>query len=355
MTLTVALAILGGLVLIGLIVHGVWSSGRAGPRQPQEIVDDPHVSHLPHAAHVSDVDGPGPDGPSIGATDAPLPAARPLATRRAGRLDALIDAIVPLAVDAPVSGDAVAPHLPTTRRAGNKPWLIEGLDDETGAWEAPIAGRRYSEFQAGVQMANRNGALNEIEYSEFVQKVQAFADQIGALPDFPDMLDVVARARELDAFAGQHDAQLSVNLRANGAAWSIGYLQQCAARQGLMPGALPGRLVLAGAEDSAPPVLSLAFDAHAALQEDPNLAAVRQVALSLDVPQTAAAAEPFAAWQQVARALAGDMEASLVDDKGAPITLHTFTTIGADLTRLYAALDERDLAAGSPAARRLFS
>jgi hypothetical protein len=34
---------------------------------------------------------------------------------------------------------------------------------------------RYSAFQAGVQLANRSGAINDIEYSEFVMKAQAFA------------------------------------------------------------------------------------------------------------------------------------------------------------------------------------
>jgi hypothetical protein len=63
-------------------------------------------------------------------------------------------------------------------------------------------------LQAGVQLANRTGPLNEIEYSEFVMKAQAFADALGGTPDFPDMLQEVARARELDQFASQHDAQL---------------------------------------------------------------------------------------------------------------------------------------------------
>ena len=89
-------------------------------------------------------------------------------------------------------------------------------------------------------MANRSGAVNEIEYSEFVQKIQPFADALGATVDFPDMLDVVARARELDAFASQHDAQLGAVLRANSVAWSVGYLQQCASRHGFVPGAVPG-------------------------------------------------------------------------------------------------------------------
>ena len=52
-----------------------------------------------------------------------------------------------------------------------------------------------SAFQVGVQMANRMGALNEIEYSEFVVKAQAFADAVNGAPEFPEMLDEVARAR----------------------------------------------------------------------------------------------------------------------------------------------------------------
>jgi hypothetical protein len=274
---------------------------------------------------------------------------------RGGRIDALVDAIAPLSVETPVSGELALTHYPPTRRAGTKPFLIEGLNAESGEWELPAAQRRYREFQAGVQLANRHGALNEIEYSEFVQKVQAFAESIGAHPDFPDMLDVVARARELDAFANPHDAHLAVHLRANGAAWSVGFLQQAAARHGFVLGTVAGKLALPSTEDGAPPVLQLAYDPQAALADDPGESAVREVTLSLDVPQTAEAAQPFAAWQHAAGALAAELDATVVDDRGQPITPEAFAAIGGELTQLYRALEARDLAAGSPVARRLFS
>lgn len=65
----------------------------------------------------------------------------------------------------------------------------------------------------------------------------------------------------------------------------MGYVRQCAARQGLVSGALPGRLVLPANEDGAPPPppLMLAFDAQAAVADDPQAAALREVTLSLDV------------------------------------------------------------------------
>ena len=206
-----------------------------------------------------------------------------------------------------------------------------------------------------MQLANRSGALNEIEYSEFVQKVQACADALGGAPDFPDMLEVVARARELDQLTGPLDAHLSLKLRARGAAWSVGYLAQMAARQGFVAGALPGRLVLPADEEGAPPVLILSFDAQAALAEDPQDAPIRECALLLDVPQTEQSRDPFPAWHASARKLAEDMEADLVDEQGRPVTLHAFAAIGQEVEELYRRLAALDLAAGSPAARRLFS
>ena len=348
----------GAVVLVAVVAQGWWAARRASPRQADLARDarvEPGGLAGAPAAAGAEAGQSAPSAEASAEAAAPLTELRPAPPRKTARLDPLIDAIATLALEAPVTGDLALVHLPPSRRAGTKPFLIEGLNAATGEWELPVAGQRYGEFQAGVQMANRSGALNEIEYSEFVQKLQAFADGVGAMAELPDMLDVVARARELDAFAGGHDAQLSLNLRANAAAWSVGYIQQSAQRQGFVPGVLPGRLVLPGAEDGAPPVLVLGFDPQAALADDPAAAALRVLQLSLDVPQTPEAAEPFPAWHQAARLLAADMDATMTDDAGRPITLQAFATIGDDLKALYQALAARDLAAGSPAARRLFS
>lgn len=366
----------GGVVLVGVIAQGWWAASKASPRQAEQAPDSriEPTGFGPAAVPAGGPAANSSDAAALAAVQAvvaalpdrgePLTAVaadaapaelRPAAPRKTARLDPLIDAIATLALESPVTGDLALVHLPPSRRAGTKPFLIEGENAATGDWEMPVAGQRYRAFQAGVQLANRSGALNEIEYSEFVQKLQAFADGVGAMAELPDMLDVVARARELDTFAGGHDAQLSLNLRANAAAWSVGFLQQCAQRHGFVPGVLPGRLVMPGAEDGSPPVLVLAFDPQVALADDPAVAALRTVQLSLDVPQTPADGEPFPAWHQAARLLAADMDATLCDDAGRPITLQAFVGIGDDLKQLYQALESRDLAAGSPAARRLFS
>jgi hypothetical protein len=351
--LTIALAALGGVALAGVVAHGAWQARKAGPRRPalkQAAVPVASAEAREPVFEDTPLEAPLHDDDAAPVVVTPVAPRKPTA-----QLDALIDAIVALTIDAPVSGELALSHLPHTRRAGSKPFMIEGLNAETGEWETPAPGQRYGEFQAGVQLANRNGAINEIEYSEFVQKVQAFAEAIGAMADFPDMLDVVARARELDHFASQYDAQLAVRLHARSAAWSVGYIQQHALRHGFVPGALPGRLVLPSQDEGAPPVLTLSFDSQAALADDPNQAALRDVTLSFDVPQTDPSAEPFIAWQASAQALSLGMDAAIVDDNGQPLSLEGFAAIGNALGQLYEALAGRDLAAGSMAARRLFS
>lgn len=341
MTLTTALAILGAVVLLGLLVQAWWHARKARPRQSSPS--------LPPTERVE----PAMDASSPFSAD-PAPALR-TASRQVPRIDALIDAIVPLTLEAPVTGELALQHLPPSRRAGTKPFYVEGLDTDTGTWEPLSPGRRYGELQAAVQLANRSGALNEIEYSEFLQKIGGFAEAVGANADVPDMLEVVARARELDGLAAPLDAQLSVTLRTNGVAWSVGFVQQMAARLGMVAGAVPGRWVLAAAEEGAPPMLTLSVDPQAALSEDPQSAVVRECQLSLDVPQTPASVEPFPAWHLMGKKLADDLDATACDDYGEPITLHAFDAIGREIDDLYGRLERLDLAAGSPAARRLFS
>lgn len=332
----------GGVTLLAVVGYNYWVSRKSAPRQAEVIpAVDPAMAPLLEDGAVEPV-----------LTDdfekLPQPERKPV-------LDALIDAIAAVEVDQPVSGDAALAALPATRRVGTKAFNVEGCSEHTGEWEPILPGRRYSAFQAGVQLANRVGALNEIEYSEFVVKTQAFADAIGGSPVFLDMLEEVARARELDQFASAHDAQLSFTMIAQAAAWSPGYVQQHAARLGFVAGVIPGRMVLPADVQGLPPVLSLTFDTQAALAEDPDLSAIREFVLSLDVPQVARADRPFERLRQAADALASEMDGAVTDGDGQVLEQQVLDQIARDLEQLYDALEERELAAGSAQARRLFS
>lgn len=269
--------------------------------------------------------------------------------------DSLVFSVVELALDKPISGDAALAAQPPTRRIGKKQFLIQGLNTQTRQWETPHAGSKYSQLQAAIQLANRQGALNEIEFSEFVLKTQEFADAIGAAPDFPDMLHEVARGREIDHFAAQNDAVLNLMLLAKRATWSPGYVQQCAARHGFKPSVTPGRLVLPAVAPHAPPVLVLSYDAQAAMADDLDHVPVHELLITLDLPNVDRTENAFERLRGILDELAETMEAHVTDADGRKLPAMAMDSIGSDIDRLYDALEARGFPAGSPSAMQLFS
>jgi hypothetical protein len=396
----IGLAIAGGVVLVAVVAHSTWTSRKNKPRQAQDLPPvEPNLEPMPPMPSTSMGYGSSPSAqsppfvtpmpsPSTGLesqvpqaeiarpeSEQPTPAtmATPVqisalktspwddapselpTLEKPPVLDALIDVMAPIELESPVSGDAALAVAPTTARVGSKFFAIEGLDMQSGEWMPLRLGQRYSAFQAGMQLANRTGALNEIEYSEFVMKAQTFADALNAQVEFDDMLEVVARARELDQFASSHDAQLSFTLRATRAAWSPGYVQQNASRLGFVPGVIPGRMVLPAPVVGLAPIVVLSFDPQAAMAEDPAQSAVREINLSLDVPHVSRTEEPFARLCHAARELAKAMDGTITDDNGQALADAALRAIDTDLRTLYNTLDARDLSAGTPQARRLFS
>lgn len=345
--LQIGLAIVGALVLAAMAAHAAWTSRR---NQPRQATSHDAIHGVNAESQVGAGIEPGLDVAAFDVASFPVP----ILEKRAS-MDALIDVIAPIALEGLVSGDAALAAMPPTRRAGSKPFSIEGFNEAHQRWEVPLAGQRYVLFQAGVQLANRSGALNEIEYSEFVMKTQAFCDAINGTPEFPEMREEVARARELDQFASDHDAQLGFVLRARHAAWSPGYVQQNAARLGFVAGAIPGRMVVPASLAGMPPVLSLGFDTQAALADDPAQSAIREVAISLDVAQVDRSERAFERMREAALSLAHSMDGEVTDDNGLPLSAEAMDAIGVELEHLYDTLDQRDLSAGSALARRLFA
>jgi len=351
-SLQIWLAMVGGVILVALVAYNAWTSRQNQPKQAEPLITAEELDALTQSE--TSIDGLPPlPSDALGAYsqmghEFPQPNQR-------GQLDPLIDVMASMELETPVSGEAALAALPPVRRVGSKLFIVEGLNADTGEWENLQAGLFYSAFQAGIQVANRQGPLNDIEFSEFVVKAQTYADAFGVTPELPDMSEAIAHARELDQFAASHDAQLSFTIASRKTAWSPGYVQQQAARIGFVPGVIPGRMVIAASTSGLPPVLVLSFDARAAMAEDPNQSALRSISLGLDVPQVAPSEQAFARLCESAQALAQAMDGQITDDNGQVLSEAAIQIIDNDLKNLYQALAARDLAAGSLQARRLFS
>ena len=351
-SLQVWLAIAGAVLVCAVLAYNSWMTRRNTPRQPkiEPTVADAALPRLdavpPPAGEAAAAEGD--DG-------APISEEALCRAPQQPPMTALIDSVVPITLDGRVlPGEALLAELPVTRRVGSKPLLVEGQNANSGAWEFPAAGQRYRALRAGVQLANRTGALTDIEFSEFVAVAQRLADAVRGAPDLPDMRAQVEHARELDEFARRCDAQLNFTVRARRAVWSVGFVRQCAAGLGFVSAAVPGSMVLP-ADGGRQALLTLSFDRRAALSDDPQQATVREVTLGLDVPQVEQRLQPFARLCELAQALAQALEGELCDEAGQPLQPEFFTGIAQELDVLYQMLESSGLPAGSAQARRLFS
>ena len=306
----------------------------------------------PPAAPVSDA--PVHAEPSLG--DAPAEtvaaaAAEPVqevsaASEQATSLvDPLIDCLLPLSLEAPVRGDKILPVLQTLRLVGNKPVHFIGLH-VNGDWEPITHGGVYTKMQGGVQLASRSTALNELEYSELVTRLRGVADEIGAEPEVPDMMEVMAEARNLHRFVAGHDAQLGVNLHTNGAPWAISTLLFALEKQGfdVRP---DGRFVMPDGDGS----YLFSLSTNVTLAEETT----SRLTLLLDVPCVAPARDGFGAMVACAKALVGRLDATIVDDYNQALSDAALAEIAGQVQEFYQEMDAADIPAGSTRALRLFS
>ena len=278
--------------------------------------------------------------PVVVAALAPAPAE--LADRL---VDPLIDCLIPLVLEGAVRGDKVLPILQTLRLVGTKPVHFIGLA-VSGDWEPIVHGGVYTKLQAGVQMATRTTALNEIEYSDLVTRLRTLADEIGAEPEVPDMIDVMAEARTLHRFVAGHDAQLGVNLLSNGAPWAISTLIGALENQGfdVRP---DGRFAMPDGEGG----LLFTLTTNVTLGAD----STSRLTLLLDVPCVAPARDGFGAMVACAKSLMGRLDATIVDDSDQPLLDPALHEINGQVLDFYQEMEASDIPAGSNRAMRLFS
>ncbi|MGA7817348.1 cell division protein ZipA C-terminal FtsZ-binding domain-containing protein [Caballeronia sp.] len=306
-------------------------------------------------ADQTSVNGDFPDenAPSLIDDDPVLPPATTISSAPPAMVDRRIDCVIPIRLTAPLAGDKLIPSAQKLRRAGTKPVYIEGKPEGEATWELLKNGARYEELRAAAQLANRSGPLNELEFSEFVTGVQRFADGIDGSPEFPDMIETVAMARELDAFAAQCDAQLSINILSDGAPWSANYVQAVASQDGFLLSRDGTRFVKLDARQN--PVFMLLFGDTNFLRDDLTYKGGQMITLVLDVPVADEDILPFRLMCDYAKSLAERIGARVVDDQRRPLPESSLLAIEKQLMTLYAKLEQAGIPAGSPATRRLFS
>ena len=332
-----------------VLMHGEHAPAQERRVEPGFAEQAGHAEPPGHPEHLPPEAGAAPLLDDVPPPPAPEPTAMQETVLHAPRLDLpvdqLIDCTIALGLESPLRGDRVLPVTHTLRHVGNKPVHFIGLADD-GHWEALAHGRTYTMLQAGIQLASRTSALNEIEYSEFVSRLRQVADELGAECDVPDMTRIVSIARGLHQFVAEYGAQLSVNVQSNRAPWQISTLLAALTRQGfeLRP---DGRLIMPDGDGGT--LFSISTNAGGGDETTSRLT------LLLDVALVAAARDGYGAMISCARSLAARLDGTVVDDSSQPLTDDTLAEIATQVQAFYGDMENSEIPAGSTRALRLFA
>lgn len=254
-------------------------------------------------------------------------------------LNPVADCIVDLPLRDSLSGERILSLTSSIRRVGSKPIIFEGQNDE-GEWEPIVTGERFTSLRAGVLLANRHGALNAMEFSDFASYMEKLANHFEIHANVPEMQSTLQRARQLDAQCADLDAQIGLNIIAS-EALSTSDLSTLASEFGLTERG-NNRYSLMGEHQEA--LFSVA------LGDAPN-----RLNLLLDVPRAPSAANPWARMLDCAQRCVARFGGRLVDDADKPLNKEALERIGSQLAQRYQSLSEASMVAGSPVALRLFN
>lgn len=260
-------------------------------------------------------------------------------------LDPMLDFIAEIRFEQPAEL-ATLPGFATEKRVemlGNTP---------DGGWERARARRTYAQLNIGVQMVDRRGPLGETELNTFCSQVQEFAEQYGSNASFPLRQTRLTAARELDQFCAGVDVMIGLNLLA-AAPFDGARLRALAEEAGMQLEADGNFHYLS---DSGNVLYMLSNAEGTPFNADSlNDGEFKTLTLLFDVPRVAGGISVFDRAVLLARQLADELDAELIDDNQRPLTESGINTIRHQLQQLYSRMDDRGIAPGSVAALRLFA
>jgi hypothetical protein len=189
------------------------------------------------------------------------------------------------------------------------------------AWRPLTAAGSCAAIRAALQLASRGGPVAEAELIEFRAAADTLAAGIGATVQAPEVKLALETARELDQLCAEADIQVVLHVVPQ-----------------------PGATFAERAAEQGP--------------EEPFAVSQRAdgaYSLSLDVPRTPEVRRGYDAMVVRARDLSAALGGMIVDDNGRVLDERALAGIGAQLDAVRAALAERGIEPGGPAALRLFA
>ncbi len=238
----------------------------------------------------------------------------------------------------------------------SKPVRWRGLPLGSQVWEELKAwsDRHYRQIVVSLQLADRNGSVDEAELGTLLTLVNEVARALNLRMQSDDAAEALERARQLDRFCVDVDVLIGLNVVARGEeSLPLAVVRREVTAAGLSLAAdgtfqlldNRGEILFSLCNQESTPFHPDNFDS---LQ-------TRGVTLLFDVPRVADGLSVFDLMVGLGRKLAHESGGLLVDDNIRPLTDAGIEKIRRQLVQIYAKMDAKGLSSGSTQALRIFS
>ncbi len=239
------------------------------------------------------------------------------------------------------------------RRIG-KPIRAMGKRPGDG-WEALSVrpSQAYEALEIGIQLADRNGALNSVQIERFCKLLYDFAAAEGGAVSCPDKHAALEQARELDLFCMEVDVLIGLTVAAREGQRLRGEdIHRLASEAGLV---LERDGIYYLQDQEGRPLFSMANQEETPFHEGGEGLTTSGVTLLLDVPRVRDGLAVFDRMTSLGLHLAEALNGQLVDDNGRVVTRENLQKDRKRLADYYARMAQRGIEAGGERALRLFA
>ena len=209
------------------------------------------------------------------------------------------------------------------------------------------SGESYSSLQFAILLADRQGPLSDIEWSNFWAYAQKVADTLEGDIEGPEIKEVQSKANALDQQCANLDAQVGLVIQLEN---DIKAYELKAQMQGLGLLATANQFVYPS--DTNTPYFTALFNGVINVEDDQD---VNRIDFLIDLPHSNPSDNAFSRMAQVARQLAKNINAVVLSEQGTALPESTDKAIDNQLVQIYQELDQAGFTAGTDKTIRIFS
>ncbi len=271
-------------------------------------------------------------------------------------LHAEIDSIALVLADTPIESKQYELVVEQSKRLGTGVrW--EGL--ASGLWQ-PItlpALEAFRELRAGIQLADRRGAIDTMALTAFNDMVAQFAAKIGAVSQREDVDVAMARAQRVDTFCADTDIEIAVNvIGKSGVTFAVTKVRGLAESSG-MSALESGEYVVRDEHGNVLVTLrNIEPGEPAGIKRAGGVSGyLTGLTFALDVPRTADADRVFERMFVLALKFADVLQGEVVDDNKKILTANGRKVIADTIVHIMAQMEAQSILPGGSVALRLYA